>query len=217
MPQSKTHRQCPLCASGSNTDYYRDSRRLYLQCGQCQLVWVPSEYHLSPEEEKAEYDKHENSLEDTGYLNFLSRVTTPLLKRLAAESRGLDFGCGPAPALATQIRRQGHSVNLYDLYYFPDESVLKLQYDFISCTEVIEHIANPAELLFNWLRMLKPGGLLAIMTKRVIDKQAFSRWHYKNDPTHICFYSDATFRWIASQWHFKLEIIDRDVVFLTRS
>jgi hypothetical protein len=55
------------------------------------------------------------------------------------------------------------------------------------------------------------------MTKRVRDKPSFSTWHYKNDPTHIAFYSEQTFAWLAQQWQLKLEIIDNDVVFLTKS
>jgi hypothetical protein len=49
------------------------------------------------------------------------------------------------------------------------------------------------------------------MTKRVIDVAAFSRWHYKNDPTHICFYSEATLKWLAAKYHLQMELIDKDV------
>lgn len=207
---------CPLCHNSTSMPFYRDKRRSYLQCTRCELVWVPTEYHLSSDDEKAEYDKHENSLTDTGYLKFLSRVADPLVKRLTQPAKGLDFGCGPAPALAEQLKSQGHSVALYDLYYFPDPSVLEEQYDFITCTEVIEHLAEPATVIDQWINCLKPEGILAIMTKRVIDQAAFQNWHYKNDPTHIGFYSEATFKWLANHWKLKLEIIDKDVVFLIK-
>jgi hypothetical protein len=32
----------------------------------------------------------------------------------------------------------------------------------------------------------------------VIDAQRFAHWHYKNDLTHVCFYSAETFDYIAS-------------------
>ena len=64
--------------------------------------------------------------------------------------------------------------------------------------------------------MLKPGGWLGIMTKRVIDQEAFSRWHYKNDPTQITFFSDQSFRWIAAQYGLALSIVDQDVVLLQK-
>lgn len=208
---------CPLCECEQSLSFCQDRKRDYWQCQTCQLVWVPRDYHLSSTAEKAEYDKHENSLTDAGYLKFLSRVSSPLVKRLSQPSKGLDFGCGPAPALAEQLKLHGHSVALYDLYYFPDSSVLTEQYDFITCTEVIEHIAHPAVVFEQWMKCLKPEGILAIMTKRVIDQSAFQNWHYKNDPTHICFYSEATFEWLANRWNLTLEIIDQDVVFLLNS
>ncbi len=79
---------------------------------------------------------------------------------------------------------------------------------------MIEHIAYPKELLKRWKKMLDKDGLLAIMTKRVTNQEAFQQWHYKNDPTHICFYSESTFKWVAEEYGFELEIVDKDVVFL---
>jgi hypothetical protein len=62
--------------------------------------------------------------------------------------------------------------------------------------------------------MLKDNGLLGIMTKRLINFEKFRSWHYKNDPTHVCFYSDLTFEYIAEKWGYKLEIINSDSVIL---
>ena len=104
-------------------------------------------------------------------------------------------------------------VRNYDLYYFNLPELLERRYDFVTMTEVIEHIADPQSLLIQLDSLLKQAGILAIMTKRVIDQQAFSNWHYKNDPTHICFYSLKTFEWIGRKLNWRLEIIDKDVVF----
>ena len=62
--------------------------------------------------------------------------------------------------------------------------------------------------------MLKPRAYLGIMTKRVIDQQRFATWHYKNDPTHVCFYSVETFQWLANLWQAQLEFIGADVILL---
>jgi len=48
----------------------------------------------------------------------------------------------------------------------------------------------------------------------VIGRQAFEKWHYKNDPTHICFFSRPTFRWLASAWQARIEFIGRDVILI---
>ncbi|MFY8273890.1 class I SAM-dependent methyltransferase [Pseudoalteromonas sp. SSDWG2] len=209
-------RSCPLCDSATVSHYHQDKKRDYWQCSHCFLVFVAPQQFLSAAQEKAIYDQHENDLADDGYRRFLSRVYEPLNVRLAPKSQGLDFGCGPAPMLASMLQQQGHSVALYDLYYYPDEQALKCDYDFICSTEVIEHLAQPQNVLSMWVDLLRPGGTLALMTKLVIDVQRFSTWHYKNDPTHIAFYSKETFAYIAERFGLDLEFIAADVIFLTK-
>jgi len=207
---------CPLCHQSGAPLFHEDKKRPYQRCQQCYLVFVPQSWHLSAAAEKAEYDLHENSVDDLGYRTFLTRVFAPLCERLEVGSEGLDFGCGPGPALAAMFREAGFSMALYDKFYAPDATVLSRQYDFICCTEVIEHIADPATVLPSLLSCLRPGGWLGVMTKQVIDQQAFARWHYKNDPTHIAFYSRETFEWLAQQFQLELHFIDRDVVLLQK-
>ena len=43
------------------------------------------------------------------------------------------------------------------------------------------------------------------MTKLVRNQEAFAKWHYKNDLTHVCFFSRATFEWLSDQWQADLE------------
>ncbi|RLV60723.1 class I SAM-dependent methyltransferase [Parashewanella curva] len=205
---------CRLCHSPEIDFYFEDKRREYWQCPQCQLVQVPDVFLLSVEQEKAEYDKHDNSNDDAGYRGFLSRCLKPTLARVDANAQGLDFGCGEGKVLSTMAKEQGVNVANYDLFYANDESLLNQQYDFITCTEVIEHIADAKSTFELFQSLLNANGLLALMTKRVQDVDAFSRWHYKNDLTHICFYSIDTFEWIAKQYRWKLEVISDDVVIL---
>lgn len=89
---------------------------------------------------------------------------------------------------------------LYDPFYAPDRSVLSANYDFITLSEVAEHLAEPGRELDRLWRLLTPGGWLGIMTKRVRDPDAFKTWHYIKDPTHIAFFSEATFEWLAERW-----------------
>ncbi len=203
-----------MCTQNSLQKFYQDKQRIFLQCNTCKLISVPTENQLSPADEKAQYDKHQNNPEDIGYRKFLSRVFDPLLKQISRNSLGLDFGCGPGPTICHMANEHGIKVCNYDLYYFNQPELLERQYDFITMTEVIEHIADPKLLFVKLDTLLKREGLLAIMTKRVMDIQAFSNWHYKNDPTHICFYSIKTFEWIALKLEWRLEVIDKDVIFL---
>ncbi len=206
---------CPLCTSVTEL-WFIDSRRSYNRCNVCALVFVPIAEHLSASAEKAEYDLHQNDPTDEGYRQFLRRLATPLIARLPVRARGLDFGCGPGPALVMMLEDAGYSCEKYDVFYFPCSTVLAQQYNFICMTEVVEHLAHPESVLNQlWSRLL-PGGILAIMTKRVIDLQAFSRWHYKNDMTHVAFFSEETFQYLARHWSASIEFIDKDVVFLIK-
>ena len=208
---------CPLCTYSDTTEYHRDRARAYRHCQQCQLVYVPVDYHLSPGAEKAEYDKHRNSINDAGYRKFLQRMTQALIERMAPGSEGLDFGCGPGPALADIMQQAGYGMQLYDLYYYPDTSSLNRHYDFITATEVIEHLAQPWQALQMLWPLLRPGGTLGLMTKLVIDRERFARWHYIRDPTHIAFYSRDTMIYLATRLNADIEFIASDVVLLHKA
>lgn len=221
MTKAQTPERCPLCSpkhliSSPIKYYFSDKKRHYWQCLNCQLVFVDKTEHLSRKEEKAEYDLHKNSLGDKGYLNFLNRLAEPLITNLPKNSQGLDFGCGPAPALAYLLQQKGHRVSLYDIYYYPEEKALDNSYDFICCTETVEHLSEPGKVIQKLWCQLLPGGTLAIMTKRIIDLHAFKNWHYKNDPTHISFFSLDTFYYIAAKLKAELTVIDKDIIFLKK-
>ena len=207
---------CPLCLSNQTPFYFEDKHRCYFQCSRCELVFVPQEHRLDALSEKAHYDYHENDPDDHGYRQFLSRLALPLIARLADNSTGLDFGCGPGPALAQLLGEAGHGIALYDIYYHPDVDVLEKTYDFVTATEVIEHLFEPNKIWSQWLNLVKPGGWIGIMTKQVIDLEAFSRWHYKNDPTHVIFFSRATFCYLAERDNLALEFIGNDVIVLRK-
>ncbi|MBE9550276.1 MAG: class I SAM-dependent methyltransferase [Proteobacteria bacterium] len=207
---------CPLCLTTDNDFFHHDTREYY-HCTNCSMVFVPPQYYLTAAEEKAVYDQHENSADDPGYRNFLGRIFKPLSQRLKPQSNGLDFGSGPGPTLSVMFTEAGHTMQIYDPFYAPDMSVLELNYDFITATEVVEHLHHPGEELDRLWSCLNPGGQLGIMTKRVTNQQAFSNWHYTNDPTHVCFFSIRTFQWLATHWSASLDVINNDVVLLTKS
>lgn len=203
---------CPLCDDTQVNHFFEDQRRSYMRCGVCSLVFVPKIFHLSKFDEKREYDLHQNSVQDEGYRRFLGRVSEPLLLRLSEVSKGLDFGCGPGPTLSQMIEAAGHHMDIYDPYYSPDRSFKTKRYDFITATEVLEHLAEPGSELNQLWSLLNSSGWLAIMTKRVMSLEAFANWHYKNDPTHISFFSESTFDFLAEKWDTKAEFIGNDVV-----
>jgi SAM-dependent methyltransferase len=207
---------CPLCGFAAPAPFHTDARRLYLRCERCRLVFVPAVHWLTPEAEKAVYDLHENEAVDPGYRRFLSRLCDPLLERLSPGCRGLDFGCGPGPTLSRMLADRGHRMALYDPFYQEDPAVLTRTYDFITATEVVEHLRVPGRVIASLFSMLRPGGWLGIMTKLARDREAFRRWHYIRDPTHICFFSRATFRHLAQRHGAALVFIGTDVILMQK-
>ena len=207
---------CIFCFAPGAGLFHTDKHRRYLRCGECQLTFVPSAQHLCPVEEKRHYDRHENNPADQGYRRFLSRLFDPLVDRLEPGARGLDFGSGPGPTLSLMFGERGFPVAIYDVYYAPDASVLVDGYDFITATEVVEHLADPRRELERLWSLLRPGGWLGLMTKLALDEQAFSRWHYKTDPTHIAFFSRHTFEWLARHWQAEVTFCGADVILLRK-
>lgn len=203
---------CPLCGSEGSDPFHRDARREYFRCRRCALVFVPPAYFLAPADEKAHYDLHENDDGDPDYRRFLSRLAEPLQRQLTPGQRGLDFGSGPGPTLSKMLSENGFPTTIYDPFYAPDAGVWQRRYDFITASEVVEHLHDPQfELDRLWSR-IRPGGVLGIMTKRVYDQDAFATWHYKNDPTHVIFFCEATFDWLSRSWSAELQVVGPDVV-----
>lgn len=216
MPAVDVTYSCPLCEWRDVQHYFQDINRAYKHCTRCGLVFVDGQYHLSPAQEKAEYDLHLNSPDDPAYRAFLSRLCTPLLSRLEPGAKGLDFGCGPGPALSHMLSEAGFDIEIYDINYFKDLSVLEKPYDFVTATELVEHLHEPGKIFRQLWALLHPGGCLGLMTKLLIDVEAFSNWHYKNDPTHVCFYSRDCFKYIAGLLNAELSIVGADVIILTK-
>ncbi len=203
--------ECPLCRDDHIEHYYADSRN-YWQCLNCQLVFVDFSEHLIEADEKARYDFHDNNPEDPRYRAFLDRLVKPLSERLEPCSVGLDFGCGPGPTVSLMLEELGHRVACYDKYYADFPSLLTQSYNFITSTEVLEHLREPRVEVHRLINMLKPGGYLGLMTKLLPPVEQFANWHYKKDPTHICFYAESTFEWAAAQWNLSLEVLGSDVI-----
>ncbi|RAP38958.1 hypothetical protein DID80_01095 [Candidatus Marinamargulisbacteria bacterium SCGC AAA071-K20] len=202
---------CPLCESDISTNsFYSDSKRSYLNCSNCDLVFVDPQYHLDKAKEKARYDIHINSPFDSNYRQFLSQTLEPMLKLIPKKSKGLDFGCGPGPTLHLMFEEHGHSMSIYDPFYATEKKVLTHQYDFITATEVVEHLYTPLKTLAIVWDCLKPNGMLAIMTQR--QPEDFSKWGYINDCTHVSFFSEKSFDWLENYWKAKIVFKNTNVV-----
>lgn len=114
------------------------------------------------------------------------------------------------------LREAGHDVDLYDPFFHPRPAPVSGAYDFITCTEVVEHFHHPRDTFGHLDDYLRPGGLLAVMTCFQTDDDRFANWHYRRDPTHVVFYREDTLEWIARAWRWTLDIPARNVALFTK-
>jgi hypothetical protein len=191
---------CPLCGCAEAPRFELD----YYRCRECELTFLDPALRPDAAVERARYDEHRNDPADAGYRAFLNRLAGPLVEVIAPGARGLDYGSGPGPTLSVMLEEWGYDVVLYDPYYANDPGVLLDTYDFITCTEVAEHFYNPSAEFERLAGLLRPGGVLAVMTEPLRDDVDFPRWHYRRDPTHVCFYRPATMEWLGARHGWSL-------------
>ncbi|WP_419172974.1 class I SAM-dependent methyltransferase [Halobacteriovorax sp.] len=209
---------CPLCLKTSTQLYAHAIQNDYFECLNCSYIFKDRNKLLEAKIEKSRYDNHNNDSVDQGYVDFLNRLILPLNERLHRPSKGLDFGCGPGPTLSLEMAKLGHDVKDYDIYYADDKSLLVEEgYDFVTSTEVWEHFYSPYEDIRRCWSLVKPGGLLGVMTYFLPeDKDKFNNWWYLRDETHVGFFNEDVFTFIAKELGASIEIINRQVVILKK-
>ncbi|SEL58633.1 Methyltransferase domain-containing protein [Roseovarius azorensis] len=213
---STTAPACPVCRAAGPRHFGRFDGRAYWRCDRCEATGLDPAHFPDKAQEHAHYLHHENQIHDPGYRRFLSRLADPLLPLLTAGMRGLDYGCGPGPALAAMLTEAGYRMALYDPFFHPDPAPLTNRYDFITCTETAEHFHHPADEFDRLGAMLNHGGWLAVMTCFQTEDSRFGAWHYRKDPTHVVFYRAGTFRQIAQAHGWSCTIPANDVVLMQK-
>ena len=218
MGQSErmTEAVCPVCGDAHSELFQVLEAKPYWRCGQCLATFLDPAARLAPADERAIYELHENGADDVGYRRFLAQLTDALVPCLDPGAEGLDYGCGPGPALVRMLAEQGFQMAAYDPFFAPDTAVLQRGYDFITCTEVAEHWYHPGIELRRLDQMLRPGGWLGVMTRFQTDDSRFAGWDYRRDPTHVVFYRADTWRFMARKMGWHCEIPRANVVLLRK-
>jgi SAM-dependent methyltransferase len=207
---------CPLCLSLESELFDQDKQRSFYKCVHCELVFVDRKVLISESLEKDRYESHENSEEDIGYKNYLSKIASSIKPYLFLDAKGLDFGCGKTKMLAELLKPL--SVVSYDVYFHPEGNLLQEKFDFIILSEVIEHLRTPRETMLMLNACLKPNGKLFIKTKlRPESYEDFSKWFYKRDITHIQFFNGQSFSELADLCQLNSPIEIGEDLFLFRN
>lgn len=200
--------KCTLCNNSTfylitfKNDYKKLSKRIYFNCNECDLIFVPEQFHLSPTDEEKRYSLHNNTLSNEGYVNMFREKIKLIQQYCPGISSVLDYGCGDKPVLVELLKQEAYDCDGYDLYFHPDFPVRS--YDLVISTEVFEHFRDIRNELMKIHSLLKQGGFLAVMTLLHGPVEDFENWWYHSDPTHICFFSMKTFDWISKQFGFEI-------------
>jgi hypothetical protein len=206
---------CTLCGSKkvSKINSLSQPLRLYYSCDECHLIFTDPKHHLSREEEKNRYLVTSQQQDKSVHDHDLHEIIDPALKYITPEMKGLDYGCGPEPLLSEILTEKSFRCYNYDpLFDFghPEEV-----YDYIFATECLENFFVPANDLHKIDELLKIGGYLFVTTAQTPKIENFDKWSYKDEPTHVSFYSKATFDYIAKKFNYNIVYNDekRCVIF----
>ncbi len=195
----------------------RARTRRFWRCGRCRLTFLGPQDHPTRVDEETRYRLHRNAPDDAGYRQALDRLAGPLAARLRPGMEGLDYGSGPGPALAAMLAERDLRVTNYDPIFAPDPAALARTWDFIACTETVEHFREPGVEFDRLARLIRLGGWIGIQTRLCAENQDLAAWWYAEDPTHLCFYARATFDWIGARHGWDVIGPTGDVVLLHAS
>lgn len=211
--------KCIICQSQVEATYDEKLDLTFYRCLHCEFVHQDPTTHVDGVKEKEQYDFHDNSFENEGYVDYLTKFMDSYVVPLNKAGAALDFGSGPGPVLSELLKKHFELVLHYDPYYHPDESYKKKTFDVITSTEVAEHFSDPLKEFRHLKSLLREDGYLVIMTSfRTMDMEEFLGWWYRRDSTHISFYRVKTFEEIARQLGLKIvSHNEKNVIILKRA
>lgn len=204
--------ECPLCSSNS-THFCHARKRDYFRCSSCRSVFLNPSQRLNLIEERERYLRHENNIESEGYQNFIKPLVDAVKVCFGPGHSGLDYGAGPGPVAAFLLEKDGYRISKYDPFFYPDRGVLNYSYDYIICSEVIEHFFNPFTEFAKLRSLLNPAGKLFCYTQLLNDSVEFETWHYISDPTHVFFYHRKALEFISQAFRLTFGVKERLVIF----
>jgi hypothetical protein len=204
---------CPLCSHEAILFYQNADN--YFKCGNCNSIFVDTNARPDMTQEKERYELHSDDVEDKGYQNFVSPMTSAILRDYKQESRGLDFGAGIGPIISKVVQDAGYNIKQYDPFFHNYPELLKEKYDYVASCEVVEHFYYPHKEFGLLKSLLSQDAKLYIMTDLYDESIDFAKWYYKNDVTHVFFYTKESFEWIQKEFGFRSLEIEKRLVTLS--
>ncbi len=196
--------KCKICNTKTAAFEDKQLQKIFYHCPHCELIFLDKKFFITASDEKHQYNQHNNSLENIGYVKMFNDFLDYTLEDLHPKSV-LDFGSGPTPVLAQLISSRALHVEHFDKHFQPKKVYKNREYDLITSTEVFEHLDNPNETLKELANHLTPNGTISIMTLfHTNTQEEFLKWWYRRDPTHITFYTPKSIEIMAKNSNLKL-------------
>jgi SAM-dependent methyltransferase len=213
---------CPICLSKEFEKYSAMKGYLLSRCSKCGMVWDPA----PPEKLEDVYNENYfvNSNPKGGYANYFEgmsinkRTFYERVKRIndhvSQKRRMLDVGSALGDSLieakrlgwenlygvelseyaATESKKRGLNIKEGDL------RSAKYQTDFfdvVTLQDVVEHFKNPMQEMVEIWRILKPGGIVFVVTPDIGGfwlKLLGRYWYHYKPGEHIMYFNENTLR-----------------------
>jgi len=213
---------CRACEGTSQQKLFVHEGRVVCQCQACGLVFLnpqPSDEVLS-RIYSTEYFLESTDPESQGHLSRIKRQTARLYLDAIVQYGGtregtlLEVGCGKGDLLAEGLAR-GYEVkgvepsphaaqsanrrlgrDIVTCSTLEEASLPADHFDVCVCVDVIEHVRDPVELLMQVRRVLKPTGVLLLVTPTLDSWSARilkHRW-FEFKTEHLYYFDSATLR-----------------------
>lgn len=211
---------CPVCAAPTRTLGEKRGQRtgrafLLRRCEGCGFAFVVNPwtdyasiydeayYAGNGSDPLVDYAfEFENPLESTRHYEWRG-IADLIATHAAPPAKVLDFGCGNG-GLVRFLRQRGYEAYGHDTGAWAEkalrsglpmlgEQALEQHagsFDVVTMIEVIEHLVNPMEALHRLRRLLKPDGLLLILTGNAERApRDFLSWSYVRPEIHVSYFT----------------------------
>lgn len=218
-----TGNKCPLCGGQTallaQPDDSAGVAYSVLQCTSCGVGVTepcPDEMTLHELHSTRNY-RNEEGVRFVGPVEWLvegmRRWRIHRLAQVAAKGRALDVGCGSGKFLRA-LKQSGWEVAGLELNDDTATGARNIQgllvetsldafsdasFDLITITHVLEHSRDPQQMLAACLRLLKPGGVIAVAVPNIESWQARvtrAYWFHLDLPRHLWHFSE---KWLAKE------------------
>ena len=212
--------KCLVCQNESAAFFVRKNGWDLHKCQKCGLIFVfPIGSELQTRTEKSGHNENWEATEETfsRYLEILESFQPKKGKLFdvgaatgvfieMAQKRGWDASgielLSHNAAAGEQQQKASIVHGNFEEYQEGEE-----YFDALTFWDVLEHFAHPEKAMQNALRMLRPGGILAINTPDAasfLAKMMGKRWHLLVPPSHLHCFNAKNAKYFLEQYGFEL-------------